>query len=101
MGRDGAGACTIRSQASQLIFGRTWRITLKHARTRSSISATSSPKTRSLRSAEGLRGNGPIGRRDCGSFFDCVGGLKLFELQLQLLDLAEDLLALRAEEHAL
>jgi ParB family chromosome partitioning protein len=48
MGRDGAGACTILSQASQLIFGRTWRTTLKQARTCSSISATSSPSTRSL-----------------------------------------------------
>ena len=29
-------------------------------------------------SAEGLGGNRPIGRRDCGSFFDGVGDLKLF-----------------------
>ena len=33
MGRDGAGACMIRSQASQLSLGRTWRMTLKQART--------------------------------------------------------------------
>ena len=53
------------------------------------------------RSAKGLRGNRPIGRRDRGSFFDGVGRLQLFELQLQLFDLTEDLLALGAEEHAL
>jgi hypothetical protein len=48
MGRDGASACTIRSQASQLSFGRTWRITLKYARTYYSISAVSSPSSRIL-----------------------------------------------------
>jgi hypothetical protein len=53
------------------------------------------------RSAKGLGGHGPSGRRDCGAFFDGVGGLQLFELQLQLFDLTEDLLALRSEEHAL
>ncbi len=37
----------MRSQASQLSFGRTWRMTLKQARTYSSISATSSPNSRS------------------------------------------------------
>ena len=38
----------MRSQASQLSFGRTWRMTLKQARMYSSISATSSPSSRSL-----------------------------------------------------
>jgi hypothetical protein len=53
------------------------------------------------RSAEGLGGHGPSGRRDCGAFFDGVVSLQLFELQLQLFDLTEDLLDLRSEEHAL
>ena len=53
------------------------------------------------RAAKWLRGGGSIDRRDRRALFDRAGGMKLFELQLQLLDLAKDLLALGSEEHAL
>jgi hypothetical protein len=93
------GTCTIRSQASQFIFGRTWRISLKQARTCSRISATSSPRTLQLatavraglmvrhmgmdlkwqmlrqRSAGGLGGDVPSGRRGRGAFLDGIGPL--------------------------
>ena len=43
IGSDGIGACTMVSQARQLSFGRTWRITLKLEGTYSSTSRSSWP----------------------------------------------------------
>jgi hypothetical protein len=51
--------------------------------------------------AEGLRGHRALRWRDGLRLFDGAGGLQVFQLQLELLDLAEDLLALGSEEHAL
>jgi hypothetical protein len=53
------------------------------------------------RLAEGLRGNGAFRWRDCLQLFGGAGGVQLFQLQLELLDLMEDLLTPGAEEHAL
>src|SRR6266702_6474191 len=95
-------------------------MTLKQARTYSSISATSSPSSRSFHRSRGT----PHGRADacglhardarargggcralCGRnrlcLLDGTGGLQIFKLELKLFDLAEDLLALGPEEHAL
>jgi hypothetical protein len=58
-------------------------------------------KMRGKWTTERLRGNWPIEGRDRCDLFDSACCLQLFELQLQLFDLTEDLLALRAEEHAL
>jgi hypothetical protein len=52
-------------------------------------------------SSKWLRRNRSYSRRDRCALFKGAGGLKLFELQLQLFDLAKHLLALAAEEHAL
>ena len=52
------------------------------------------------RTAERLRSHASI-CFDCGlGLFDGTGRLELFQLQLQLLDLADHLLTLRTEEHA-
>jgi hypothetical protein len=53
------------------------------------------------RAAKRLRGNWPFPRRSRSLLFDGLGRVELFELQLKLLDLAKDLLALRSEEHPL
>jgi len=58
-------------------------------------------KMRGKWTTERLRGNWPIDGRDRRDLFDSACCLQLFELQLQLFDLAEDLLAPGAEEHAL
>src|ERR1700722_307865 len=46
-------------------------------------------------------GGGTLCRRNNLQLFDGAGNLQVFELELKLLDLAEDLLALRAEQHPL
>ncbi len=48
------------------------------------------------RAAEGLRGNGSLCRRNRSLLLDSLGRAELFQLQLQLLDLPEDLLPLRS-----
>jgi len=53
------------------------------------------------RAAKRLGGGGTPFWSSGSRFFDGVGGLQVFQLELKLLDLAEDLLALRAEEHPL
>jgi hypothetical protein len=48
--------------------------------------------------AEGLRRCGTLCGRNRLRFLDGTGGLQVFKLELKLLDLAEDLFALRFEE---
>ena len=58
-------------------------------------------KMRGQLAAEGLRRCGALCGRNGVRLFDGAGGLQVFELELKLLDLAEDFLALGAEEHPL
>ena len=58
-------------------------------------------KMRGQRAAKGLRRYGALCGRNGMRLFEGAGGLQVFKLELKLLDLAEDLLALRAEEHPL
>src|SRR5271168_2050507 len=51
--------------------------------------------------AEGLRRCRTLCGRNRLRLLDGTGGLQVFKLELKLLDLAEDLFALRSEEHAL
>ncbi len=51
--------------------------------------------------AERLRGHGPLCLGSVPDLFDGTGRLQLFQLQLQLFDLAQHLLALGSEQHAL
>ena len=53
------------------------------------------------RAAKRPGGHGTFCRSDGPRLFDDAGGLQLFQLQLQLFDLAEDLLALLSEQHPL
>ena len=125
MGRDGAGASTTRSQAAQANLGRTWRITLKLSGTYSSCSLTSSPNCfrdppqsgqhvcfGSMRNGLALkmRGQGlapgPRLWRDfrtsgvSNRFRRGLRCLQLFQFQLELFQLNDDLLALLTEDRA-
>ena len=51
--------------------------------------------------AEGLRGRWTLCGRNRLRLLDGTGGLQVFKLELELFDLAEDLFALRSEEHPL
>ncbi len=119
------GSLNDLSQASQLSFGRTWRMTLEadsyvlqhlgniHAQLAQSAAAVGAGfmgghvrvdlARKMLRqwTAEGFRGHWVFCWSNNLQVFDRIGCLQLFQLQLELLDLAEDLLALRPEEHAL
>ena len=53
------------------------------------------------RTAKGLRGNRTLRLESRSLLFDGICRAKLFELQLQLLDLPKHLLALGSEEHPL
>ena len=53
------------------------------------------------RSPEGLGRCRPVGWSDGLRLFDGAGRMQLFQLQLKLVDLTEDLPTLRAEEHRL
>jgi hypothetical protein len=51
--------------------------------------------------AEGLRRSRTLCGRNRLRLLDGTGGLQIFKLELKLFDLAEDLFALRSEEHPL
>jgi hypothetical protein len=51
--------------------------------------------------AEGLRGSRMLCGRNRLRLLDGAGGLQVFQLQLKLFDLAEDLFALRSKKHPL